>query len=61
MDRLNQNYNHLSIETKTKIITMRLYSTATFDQIANDCRCSVNIYFASIYYSAIIHCHFVFS
>lgn len=44
MDRLNQNYNHLSIETKTKIITMRLYSTATFDQIANECRCSVNIY-----------------
>lgn len=42
MNRLNRNYHHLSIETKTKIITMRNYSTATLSEIANQCDCSVS-------------------
>lgn len=33
---------NLSIEIKTKIITMRKYSTATFAEIANQCGCSVS-------------------
>lgn len=40
---MNHNYHHLSIETKTKIITMRNCSSATFSQIADQCGCSVTI------------------
>lgn len=32
----------LSMETKTKIITMRKYSSATFTEIANQCGCGVS-------------------
>lgn len=32
----------LSMETKTKIITLRKYSSATFAEIANQCECGVS-------------------
>lgn len=42
MNRPNHHYHRLNLETRTKIVTMRNYSTSTFEQIAIECDCSVN-------------------